>query len=155
MIIAKKITICLLLVMALWASADDSNANYCNSFTSQEDINELTTDSRIKTYIYNPSQVYLLVLHYGFQSNIEFAKGEKVQTISLGDTYSWKITPLDNLLFIRPLEKNIRTNMTIITNKNKYQFDLVAYDPESMDESDLVYSIRFYYPKKLKKHGTR
>ena len=32
------------------------------------------TDSRIKTYIYNPNEVYLLVLHYGFRSHIEFAK---------------------------------------------------------------------------------
>lgn len=144
-----------MLMAALWVSADDNHFDYCNSFVQEEDVSQLTTDSRIKTYIYNPRQVYLLVLHYGFQSNIEFSKGEKVQTISLGDTYSWKITPLDNLLFIRPLEKNIRTNMTIITNKNKYQFDLVTYDPENMDESDLVYSIRFYYPKKLKKNGQR
>lgn len=113
----------------------------------------LTTDSRIKTYIYSPNEVYLLVLHYGFQSHIEFSKGETIDTITLGDTFAWKITPLENRLFIKPMEKNIRTNMTIITNKRTYQFDLVAKELEDGDEKDLVYVIRFYYPKMNKQRG--
>jgi len=109
----------------------------------------ITMDSRIKTYIYNSNEVYLLVLHYGFQSYVEFAKNETIETITLGDSYAWKITPLDNRLFIKPLEKNIRTNMTIITNVRTYQFDIVAKDLEEGEEKDLVYVIRFQYPKKL------
>jgi type IV secretion system protein VirB9 len=147
-IISKKI-LCFILVFLPIMQANSYNDGYAYD---DLEVANLTTDTRIKTYIYNPSEVYLLVLHYGFQSNIEFSKGEKVQTISLGDTYSWKITPLDNLLFIRPMEKNIRTNMTIITNKNTYQFDLVAQDLDEGNEKDLVYSVRFYYPKKLKKN---
>lgn len=48
------------------------------------------------------------------------------------------------------MERNIRTNMTIITNKKTYQFDLVAKELESGDEKDLVYVIRFQYPKKFR-----
>lgn len=107
-----------------------------------------TTDSRIKTYTYNPDDVYLVVLHFGFQSSIEFSKQEQIQTITLGDSYAWKITPLDNRLFIKPLEKNIRTNMTVITNKRTYQFDLVAKDLKSGEEKDLVYVVRFNYQKR-------
>lgn len=113
----------------------------------QDDI-PITTDSRIKTYIYNPNEVYLLVLHFGFQSHIEFDKNEEIQTITLGDSYAWKITPLGNRLFIKPMEKNIRTNMTILTSKRAYQFDIVAKDADDGSEKDLVYLIRFYYPKK-------
>ena len=112
-----------------------------------EDI-PITTDSRIKTYIYNPNEVYLLVLHFGFQSHIEFAKGEEIQTISLGDSYAWKITPLGNRLFIKPMEKNIRTNMTILTNKRTYQFDIVARELDDDGDQDLVYVVRFAYPSK-------
>lgn len=108
----------------------------------------LTTDSRIKTYVYSPNEVFLLVLHYGFQSHIEFGKNETIETITLGDSFAWKITPLDNRLFIKPMERNIRTNMTIITNKKTYQFDLVSKELESGDEKDLVYVVRFQYPKK-------
>lgn len=108
----------------------------------------LTTDNRIKTYFYSPNEVYLLVLHYGFQSSIEFAKGENIETVTLGDSYAWKITPLGNRLFIKPMERDIRTNMTIITDKRTYQFDIVAKELEDGDERDLVYVIRFQYPKK-------
>ena len=111
-----------------------------------DDDLSVTTDSRIKTYIYNPNEVYLLVVHYGFQSQMEFAKGEEVQTISLGDAYAWKITPLGNRLFIKPMEKNIRTNMTVLTNKRSYQFDIVAREMDDEDDADLVYVVRFYYP---------
>ena len=112
------------------------------SMYDDSDELSLTTDSRIKTYIYNPNEVYLLVLHYGFQSHIEFAKNETIETITLGESFAWKLTPLGNKLFIKPMEKNIRTNMTIITNKRTYQFDIVS--------KDLVYVVRFQYPKKAR-----
>lgn len=118
-------------------------------FAFDDEDMSITTDNRIKTYIYNPNEVYLLVLHFGFQSHIEFAKEEEIQTISLGDAYAWTISPLGNRLFIKPLEKNIRTNMTIITNKRTYQFDIVSKELGlEEDEKDLVYVVRFYYPKK-------
>lgn len=135
MIIVKAI-----LVIALFFSTQ-------NSLAAGDDI-PLTTDSRIKTYIYSPNEVFLLVLHYGFQSHIEFAKGESIDTITLGDTYAWQITPLENRIFIKPMEKNIRTNMTVITNRRTYQFDLVAKELMEGDEKDLVYVVRFYYPQK-------
>ena len=116
-----------------------------NAYSGEE---PLTTDRRIKTYVYSPNEVFLLVLHYGFQSHIEFGKNETIETITLGDSFAWKITPLDNRLFIKPMERNIRTNMTIITNKKTYQFDLVSKELESGDEKDLVYVVRFQYPKK-------
>ncbi|MDX1924645.1 MAG: TrbG/VirB9 family P-type conjugative transfer protein [Rickettsiaceae bacterium] len=119
------------------------------SFAFEEDL-PITQDTRIKTYVYNPSEVYLLLLHFGYQSHVEFASGESVQTISLGETFAWKITPLGNRLFIRPLEKNIKTNMTVITNKRTYQFDLVAKELEDGEEEELVYQIKFFYPKKIK-----
>lgn len=119
--------------------------NFTNALASQ---NSIITDSRIKTYVYSPNDVYLLVLHYGFLSHIEFAKNESIETITLGDSFAWKITPLGNRLFIKPLERNIRTNMTIITNKRTYQFDIVAKELLSGEEKDLVYVIRFQYPKK-------
>jgi type IV secretion system protein VirB9 len=125
------------------------------SYESKDNDLPITVDNRIKTYVYNPYEVYLLVLHSGFQSHIEFAKGEKIVTLSLGDTYAWKLTPLENRLFIRPLEKNVRTNMTIITNKRTYQFDLVGKDYQEEDEKDLIYLVRFLYPKKKSTNGLK
>lgn len=146
MIIAKKIysLVALTIAIFLFVSISSSNASM---YDDSDDI-ALTTDSRIKTYIYSPNEVYLLVLHYGFQSHIEFAPNETIDTITLGDSYLWKITPLGNKLFIKPMEKNIRTNMTIITNKRTYQFDIVAKELLEGDDKDLVYVVRFQYPKR-------
>lgn len=130
----------ILTLFILCTSFGSANANY--------DEFPITTDNRIKTYVYSPNEVYLLVLHHGFQSHIEFDKNEGIETITVGDSYAWKITPLGNRLFVKPLEKNIRTNMTIITNKRTYQFDIVAKEFEDGEEKDLVYVIRFQYPRK-------
>jgi type IV secretion system protein VirB9 len=106
----------------------------------------LATDSRIRTYIYNPNDVYLVIINTGFQTSIEFEPGEKIQTMSLGDMYSWSLNPVQNRLFIKPLEDNVRTNMTILTNMRSYQFDVVS-SSSKQNLKDIAYVIRFYYPK--------
>lgn len=105
----------------------------------------IATDSRIKTYVYNQNDVYLVLINSGFQSSIEFEKGESIKTLSLGDSYSWTLTPIGNRLFIKPMESNVRTNMTIITNLRTYQFD-IASKSEEQNSSDMAYVIRFFYP---------
>ncbi len=144
MIIARLLFTTVILLYSVIANAYTSDMHIDNDL---DDLT-ITTDNRIKTYIHNPNEVYLLVLHFGFQSSIEFAKNEEIQNIVLGESYAWKMTPLANRLFIKPLEKNIRTNMTIITNKRTYQFDVVSKELEEGREKDLVYVVRFYYPKK-------
>jgi type IV secretion system protein VirB9 len=106
----------------------------------------ITTDSRIKTFVYNESEVFHLTLHYGYQSNIEFALGEEIETLSIGNSTSWKISPVDRRLFIKPLEGSAKTNMTIITNKRTYQFELESKDPNDSVDEELVYVVRFFYP---------
>lgn len=119
---------------------------FCLAVSSAHADIPLATDSRIKTYVYNPNDVYLIIINTGFQSSIEFEPGEKIQTMSLGDTYSWSLNPMDNRLFIRPLEDNVRTNMTILTNMRTYQFDIVSTS-NKQNLKDIAYVIRFYYPR--------
>lgn len=106
----------------------------------------ITLDSRIKTLVYSENEVFRIVVHYGYQTVIEFAKGEEVQTLSVGNNYAWQLTPLDRRLFIRPLEDNIVTNMTVITNKHTYQFEVQSKTPSYTRDDELVYVVRFFYP---------
>lgn len=106
----------------------------------------ITTDSRIKTFVYNENEVFHVTLQYGYQSSIEFAKGEEVETISIGNSYSWKITPIDRRLFIKALEGAVHTNMTVITNRRTYQFELESKYPDGNLDEELVYVVRFFYP---------
>lgn len=107
----------------------------------------ITTDNRVKTYVYNENEVYTLMIFYGYQTSIEFAKGEEVSTISMGDSYAWKVNAVGHRLFVKPLEDNMHTNMTIITNKRAYQFDLFSKKINGKFDKELVYVMRFYYPE--------
>lgn len=84
----------------------------------------LPSDERIKLLMYDESDVYTITTRYGYQSNIVFSPTEEIQTISVGDRSLWQITPSGFRLFIRPMQSGVVTNMTVITNKHSYQFDL-------------------------------
>jgi type IV secretion system protein VirB9 len=108
--------------------------------------NPISTDSRIKTLIYNPNEIFRIVVHYNFQTSIEFEKNEEIKTISTGNSYAWQLTPMDNRLFIKPLEDNILTNMTVITNKRVYQFEIQSKPYSGYIDNELIYVARFYFP---------
>jgi type IV secretion system protein VirB9 len=106
----------------------------------------LAIDSRIKTIIFNENEIYRMVISYGYQSSIEFADGEEVQTVSVGNNFAWQLTPVGSRLFIKPLEENILTNMTILTNKRAYQFEIQSKNLTASLDEDLIYVLRFFYP---------
>lgn len=110
------------------------------------DDKPIAIDSRIKTFIYSENEVFRLVVHYGYQTSIEFAEGEEIQTISVGNNYAWQLTPIGRRLFIKPLEENILTNMTIITNKRVYQMEVQSKLLSYTIDEELVYVVRFFYP---------
>lgn len=104
-------------------------------------------EKRFRAYIYNPNDVYRYVGHYLSQSYIEFEKGEKVQTISMGDTTAWQTVVMDNKLFLKPVLNYANTNMTVMTNKRTYHFELDAVEAASVMEDDVLFYIKFMYPE--------
>lgn len=108
----------------------------------------IVSDSRIQTYVYSENEVFPIMVHYGYQTYIAFSKDETVKTISIGNSYAWKLTPLNNRLFIKALEGAAHTNMAILTNKRVYQFELESRDPRDVRNEERVYVIRFFYPDK-------
>ena len=133
----------------------DKQTNYPVSYSSKgksltadifEEPNPVTTDTRIKTLVYNENEVYKLKFHYGYQSHIEFALDEEIELISIGESFSWKLTPVGRRLFIRPLDVSSHTNMTVITNKASYEFDFRSGEYDGSSDEELVYKIKFYHP---------
>ena len=123
-----------------------------NLWAFQDYDEQEAKDNRIRKYVFNENEVFLLTLSSGFNTRIEFATCEKIQDVILGDMYSWKAKHYSkNRLFLSVLEDNVRTNMTVITNKRIYEFDLVSVDQKSLDmDPDLnnpVYVVKFSYPK--------
>ncbi|MBN8827179.1 MAG: TrbG/VirB9 family P-type conjugative transfer protein [Sphingobacteriia bacterium] len=103
-------------------------------------------DSRIKTFVYDESDIYKIVVHKGFQTTIELARNEEIETISLGSPYAWTITPVGRRIFIKPHQENIHTNFSIITDKHTYNFEVLSKEPEYEIDDQLAYVVRFYYP---------
>lgn len=106
---------------------------------------EEQTGARVKLLQYDESNVYVIRTKYGYQTNIVFANNEEVQTISVGDRSLWQLIPAGNRLFIRPMSENITTNMTLITNKHSYEFDLKSVDK---DNDSNIYVAKFIYTAK-------
>lgn len=99
-------------------------------------------DARFQTVTYAPNQVVLLEGAPGYQITLELSPDERAETIALGDSSAWQVTPnkRGDLLFIKATS-GASTNMTVITNVRTYNFDLSGGSPSSM-----AYTVRFLYP---------
>ena len=106
----------------------------------------LATDKRIQTIMFSPDEIFGFTGHYGYQSTIEFGPDEEIQTISMGDSVSWLIEPSGNRMFLKPIEQNAITNMTVLTNKRSYMFELHSREASGIDDPRLVFLLRFMYP---------
>ncbi len=105
------------------------------------------TDSRIRVMVYNPNDVFKFIGYYGYQATIELARDEEVVSVSMGDTTSWQIVPAGHRIFIKPMEPDATTNMTLITNKRTYFFELYAEETRDMRDPNMVFNVKFLYPE--------
>ena len=110
------------------------------------------SEKRFRAYIYNPNEVYRYVGHYLSQTYIEFEEGEIIDTISMGDTTAWNITTMANKLFLKPIGDYPTTNMTIISNKRTYHFELDAVETPALLYDDVLFYIKFQYPEDSNKN---
>src|SRR5205085_7069271 len=75
---------------------------------------------------------------------IRFSEDEHIENVAIGDSTKWQVTPNKraNLLFVKPLADRAVTNMTVVTDRRTYLFDLVA----SPTARDPLYVLSFKYP---------
>lgn len=110
----------------------------------------MATDARIKTVLYSPNEIIKFTGYYGYQSNIQFGEEETISTISLGDSVPWQLNPVGNRLFLKPIEQEATTNMTVITNKHTYFFELHAEgemgNKKNISDKNLTFELRIIYP---------
>ena len=113
----------------------------------------LGSEKKFRSYLYNPNDVYRYIGHYTYQGFIEFEPDEEVNTISMGNPSLWLFEHLGNRLFLKPVgENNSQTNMTIITNKKVYHFELFAKEASGINDPDLIFVVKFTYPDEKDKN---
>ena len=108
----------------------------------------LATDARIRFLNYDEFQVFKVVANYGYAVTIEFGSDEVIETVSAGDTISWQIVPAGRRLFLKPMERDAHTNMTVITTKHTYNFDLDAIEEKAGPRAQ-TYLIKFRYDEAM------
>lgn len=104
-------------------------------------------DARIVSHRYNGDEVVRIQGQIGVQASIAFAEDEAIENVAIGDSGSWQVTPNKraNLLFVKPLSPRARTNMTVVTDRRTYFFDLAAAGGRAP-----LYVLRFTYPDEPK-----
>ncbi len=110
-------------------------------------IPPLVSDHRIRSLLYEPSQVVRVRGWVGYHIDLEFEAGESFVMLGGGDLDGLTYGAYENHLVIKPRAAPVRTNLTVITTHRTYILDYAveegAPDPGS---DELVYSLRFTYP---------
>lgn len=121
--------------------------SFSNIVLAVRESRPISTDSRLRVMTYSPDAVFKYVGYYNYQASIEMAPDEEVVNISMGDTTGWQIVPSGNRIFLKPIEQDAQTNMTLITNKRIYFFELYAEEAKNMRDPDMVFNVKFLYPE--------
>jgi type IV secretion system protein VirB9 len=106
-------------------------------------------DPRIREIVHAPNSVIKLTGHYGYQIAIEFPEPERIESVAVGDSLTWQVTPnkRGNLLVVKPVDEGDPTNMTVITSAAFYTFELTSKAREaSTPLSEITYLLRIKQP---------
>lgn len=105
------------------------------------------TDSRIRTVLYSPDEVYRLYGFVGYHLDLEFASDEVFVGLSAGDPEAVTYSAHENVLTLRPKAASSQMNLTVSTNKRRYYFEYaIAARPPSRFADEVMYAVRFMYP---------
>jgi type IV secretion system protein VirB9 len=101
-------------------------------------------DPRLVERVYDPGAIVRIDGRAKVQATIMFGDDEAIENVAVGDSSAWQITPNKraSLLFVKPLAARATTNMTVVTTKRTYLFDLVASPSHNP-----LYVMRFSYPE--------
>lgn len=101
-------------------------------------------DPRIHVVDYDPAAVVELRSALGLQLSVEFDPAEHIENVAIGDSLGWQVTPnrRANLLFLKPMSARPPTNMTVVTNLRRYNFQLSV---QRQLTRAVPFSVRFLY----------
>lgn len=109
-----------------------------------EAVPEKQADARIRTVTYDDASVYTIRGKVRVQTTVKFADDERIENVAIGDSKAWQVQPnkAQSLLFVKPLEPSAVTNLTVVTSKRTYLFDLIA-SPKNAP----LYVLQFRHPE--------
>jgi type IV secretion system protein VirB9 len=107
-------------------------------------------DSRVRSVMYAARDVVTLTGYYGYQMLVQLDPAERIVNLSIGDSVAWQVVPNreGNALFLKPIERNAVTNLTVLTNTRTYLFELRSGVAKGGPRTrGMIYKVEFKYPK--------
>lgn len=109
----------------------------------------LGADKRIREVSYTDGNVIAIRSGFRTATQIEFAPGEVIKFVAMGDTVSWEVAPAENSLFVKPRERAPATNLIVVTEfqgaKRNYTFELTAV--AGARSPGTFFKVRLRYPE--------
>jgi hypothetical protein len=104
--------------------------------------------AHIRDVNYDPNGVVRLAGCVGFQTTIEFPADEHLENVGMGVASRWLVVPNKraDLLFVEPAVALSHSNLTVVTDRHRYYFELVSRDSGSCSRGDVTYSLRLHHP---------
>ncbi len=106
-------------------------------------------DARIREVNYTDGNVIQIRSAFRTATQIEFAPGEVIKFVAMGDTVSWEVAPADNSLFVKPRERAGATNLIVVTDfqgtKRNYTFELSTV--AAARSPGTFFKVRLRYPE--------
>ena len=118
-----------------------------NSLHAMEIPKSGNLDTRIRYVNYDSDQVVKIYCHYGYSVHIQLSPTERIINWAVGDKDAWHIAEMTNHLFVKPKKKQPDTNLTLLTDKRVYNFELIGITQDKINEKELIYQVTFKYPK--------
>ena len=103
-------------------------------------------DSRFKVFPFMENGVYEIIALYDNTTYIEFEENEVVSSVTNPKDDAWQLLPQKNKLFLQPVASNASTQLTVMTNKRIYFFEMYAKEPENNFDDDYTFYYQFTYP---------
>jgi type IV secretion system protein VirB9 len=140
-----------LLSLCLFAVAPSAFAQQPGDYSTVAETpenNAKVRDPRIRVIDYDPDQIFSVTGHTGYQMTIEFEPDEKIETVGIGDSSGWQVTPNGSatLLFLKPMALAPNTNMALVTNKRRYNLELSSRSGAKVSRDSITYVLRFRLP---------
>ena len=121
--------------------------------------NHAHQDSRIQYVDYDPDNVVKIRAKIGHTVTVQLDKSEDAEkgVVAMGDAQAWNMAVKGNNLIFKPTATSPATNLTVITDKRTYVFDLSlagcikGKKKRCVDIQEPTYLLRFHYPTEEEK----
>lgn len=108
-------------------------------------IMPMPADTRLVVFTFDQNDTYTVLARPKSVTDIQLAPEEEIIAMAIGDSVQWMVSKARGHVFIKPLQPNIFTSATVVTNARTYQLTLRSspedgkwYQRVSWDYPDLI-----------------